>query len=235
MLRLRLLAGCVLAGLAGAGFAAEPPDPDAEGLTTSQRFAALVERIGIEQEELRTLQARFVQRKESAFLLEPEESRGTFAYRAPDDLRWDYESPTNVVVVVGPEEMATWYRDLDKVERVRLGRRKDQVLRFLGAGASFDTLRRYFTVRATFPGDPGQPYVLELEPESSRVARRIASMSLRLDRELFIPIFVRIVEPGGDVTELAFEDLRVNGEIPDDRFELDLPDGVEEHAAHRDE
>lgn len=234
MLRPWIFAGCVVTGVALAA-SAEPPDPDAEGLTVSQRFEALVERIGIEQEGLRTLQARFVQRKESAFLLEPEASHGTFYYRAPDDLRWDYEPPTNVVVLVGPEEMVTWYRDLDRVERVRVGRQRDQVLRFLGAGASFDTLRRYFTVRATFPEDPGEPYLLHLEPESSRVARRIASLSLRLDRELFIPVFVRFVEPGGDVTELTFDDLRVNGEIPDDRFELDLPADVEEHLVGRGE
>jgi outer membrane lipoprotein-sorting protein len=220
----------VAAGLAAAGFAAGPPDPDAEGLTLRQRFAALVERIGIEQERLRTLQARFVQRQESTLLLAPEESRGAFSYRAPDRLRWDYDEPTNVVVVVGPEEMVTWYRDLGRVERMRVGRQQDQVLKFLGAGASFDTLRRYFTVSATFPADPGKPYVLHLEPGSSRVARRIASMSLRLDRELFVPIFVRYVEPGGGVTELSFEDLRVNGEIPADRFELELPPGVEEHV-----
>lgn len=228
MLRSWLVAVCVLAGLATAGFAADLPDPDAEGLTLSQRFEALVERIGIEQGRLRTLEARFVQHKESELLLAPEESYGTFSYRAPDDLRWDYDAPTNVVVVVGPEEMVTWYRDLGRVERTRVGRQKDQVLKFLGAGASFDTLRRYFTVSATFPKDRGEPYLLTLEPGSSRVARRIASMSLRLDRQLFVPVFVRIVEPGGGVTELSFEDLRVNGEIPDDRFELELPASVEE-------
>jgi outer membrane lipoprotein-sorting protein len=223
-----LLAGCALAVLAAAGWAADLPDPDAAGLTLSQRFEALIARIGIEQERLRTLEARFVQRKDSELLLAPEESRGTFSYRAPDDLRWDYDAPTNVVVLVGPEEMVTWYRDLNRVERMRVGRQKDHVLKFLGAGASFDTLRRYFTVSATFPKDRSEPYVLTLEPGSSRVARRIASMSLRLDRELFVPVFVRFVEPGGDVTELSFEDLRVNGEIPDERFELELPAGVEE-------
>lgn len=223
-----LLAACVLAGVASLGVAADLPDPDAPGLTLSRRFDALVARIGIEQERLRSLEARFVQRKESELLLAPEESRGTFSYRAPDDLRWDYDAPTNVVVLVGPEEMTTWYRDLGRVERMRVGRQKDHVLKFLGAGASFDTLRRYFTVTATFPEDRAAPYVLKLEPGSARVARRVASMSLRLDRRLFVPVFVRFVEPGGGVTELSFEDLRVNGEIPDERFELDLPAGVEE-------
>ncbi len=48
------------------------------------------------------------------------------------------------------------------------------------------------------------------------------SLALELDPELFLPGFVRLVDPEGGVTEIRFGAIRINGEIPADRF--DLPD-----------
>ncbi len=74
---------------AGAG----TPDPMAPGVTGSARLAALLERVKLAQKGMRTMEARFVQKQESAMLLQPEESRGTFSYQAPDRVRWEYATP----------------------------------------------------------------------------------------------------------------------------------------------
>src|SRR5687768_17178394 len=86
----RLLATSTLALLAAAGAVhAAPPDPDAPGLSVDKRLQALVERVKLEQRQLRTLEADFVQRRESEFLAQPEVARGTFSYAAPDRVRWE--------------------------------------------------------------------------------------------------------------------------------------------------
>lgn len=206
----------------------EVPDPADPDLTLSERYEALVERISATQAELRTLEARFVQRKESPFLLEPEESRGSFAFAAPDRVRWDFTSPNDTVVVVRGEEMLTWYRDLGRAERVHVGRQADRLLQFLGPAASLDMLLRYFTLNASFPMTDGKPYRLELTPRISRLKKRIESITIHVDPRLFVPVYLRYAEPNGAATELHFEDLRVNGEIPDEHFEPTLPDDVEE-------
>ncbi len=41
-----------------------------------------------------------------------------------------------------------------------------------------------------------------------------------------MPVGLRYVEPGGDVTEYRFLDIEINAQMPADRFELDLPAGV---------
>ena len=63
-------------------------------------------------------------------------------------------------------------------------------------------------------------------PRFARVARRLASMTLWVDRKLFVPVRVRYVEPNGDVTEYRLEAVKVNGVIPDERFVVELPAGV---------
>jgi outer membrane lipoprotein carrier protein len=215
-----------LAAASPARPAAAPPDPAAPGLSGRARLEALVERVKHEQKRVATLEARFVQRQESSMLLEPEESTGTFSYAAPDRVRWEYTAPNPISVVIAGEEMTTWYRDLDRAEQLGIGRYSSQVFKYLGASGSLDTLLEYFTVTARFPQRAGEPYELELEPRYERIAKRLDSMTLWLDPERFLPVRLRYVAADGDVTEYRFEDLVINGEIPAERFELKLSDGV---------
>lgn len=196
------------------------------GPTLSQRFQDLVERINAARADLRTLEADFRQRKESELLIEPEVSRGTFSYQAPDRVRWDFSEPDDTVVLVRDQQMITWYRDLGRADRVDIGRRGDRVLELLGPSSSLEALQRYFTLSVTFPEADGAPYRLDLDPSFKRIEKRIRSMTLHVDPGLLVPIYVRYSEAAGETTELFFENVRLNEELPPDRFELDLT-GVE--------
>lgn len=215
------------AGVALPAAAGPLPDPDAPGLSVSDRSRLLLERIRGEQERLVSLEAEFVQQRESEFLAAPEESRGRFAYLAPDLVRWDYDEPKPVSMVIRDNEMLTWYKDLGKAERLKVGKVSSQVFRYLNASGSLESLMKYFAVTVSFPKLPTEPYRLELAPRYARIKKRLAGMSLRIDRALFLPIGVRYVESNGDVTEYRFEKLRRNGAVAAGRFDLALPPGVE--------
>jgi outer membrane lipoprotein-sorting protein len=224
-----LLAASLLVLAPAAAAEREPaaaPDPEAPGLGLAQRLEALVERVRYEQKRVTTLEAEFVQEKASEFLTAPETSRGTISFASPDRVRWEYRTPKPISLVIRDEEMLTWYRDLGRAERVKVGRLSSQVLQYMNASLSLESLLHYFQATASFPPAP-QPYKLELVPRFARVARRLASMTLWIDRGLFLPVRVRYVEPNGDVTEYRLDDLRLNRPIPSARFELELPAGVE--------
>ncbi len=216
------------------------PDPEAPGLALAKRSEALLDRIRYEQKRLRTLEAEFVQYRTSEFLTAPEESKGAFVYLAPDLVRWDYLSPKPVSLVIREDEMLTWYRDLGKAERVKVGRASSQVFRYLNASGSLDTLMKYFAVTFVFPparpagpagpagtAAAGEPYRLDLAPRFARIRKRLAAMSLWIDPKLYLPVRVRYVEVNGDTTEYRFDNLRRNGEIPLSRFDLAIPKEVE--------
>ncbi len=220
------LAGLLVATALAVGplAAAEPATPyDVEA---GKRLEVLVERMRLEQESLQTLEASFVQRKESALLLEPEVASGVFSYSAPDNVRWEYDDPTSISLLITGDLMKTWYRDLDQVEEVEIGRHSQRVLEYLGAGSSLGTLIEYFNVRLTLPDDRRRPMHLDLEPKFERVARRLQGMGIWVDPESYLPVRLRYVEADGDVTEYEFSQFRVNGEISSERFQLDLPAGV---------
>lgn len=203
------------------------PDPTKEGLTPSQRLQTLLDRVKHEQKNLKTLEARFVQKQENSLLAEPEESTGVFSYAAPDRVRWEYLSPNPISVVIDGDEMTTWYRDLQQAEKLKIGRYSNQVFKYLGASGDMDTLLQYFNVTLKSPGRPGEPFEMKLVPRYDRIAKRIRLMTVWIDSERFFPIRLRYEEAGGDVTEYRFSDFQWNAQLPADRFELKLPKGVD--------
>src|SRR3954468_6103681 len=197
-----------------------PPDPMAPGLTGPQRLQALVDRVRYEQQQLKTLEARFTQQQENSMLAAPEESKGTFSYRAPDKVRWEYTSPNAITVVIRGDEMTTWYRDLKRAETLKVGRYSSQVFNYLWASGSLQSLLEYFTVRLNLPAKKGDPYRLELDPKYARIAKRLKSMTLRIDDQAFFPERLKYVEPDGDSVEYAFSNVKRSVTMPGDRFAL---------------
>jgi len=230
-----LLLSCL--GLAGAPSSASAsasvsvqPDPDAAGLSSSERLDALFDRVKLEQRNLRSLEARFVQRKDSELFMEPEVAHGEFLFLAPDRVRWEFVEPNPMVVVIDESTMTTWYQDLRRAEVMQVGRYSEQVFKYMGASGSLDTLLDYFRVHVTFPDKDDEPYRLTLEPRYPRIAKRIEVMEIWIDREQFVPVRLRYVEPGGDSTEYRFSEVRVNPEISPERFDVQLPADVDQHV-----
>lgn len=206
--------------------ASKAPDPSAPGLSGSQRLQALLDRVRLEQQKLKTLEARFVQHQESSMLAAPEESKGVFSYAAPDRVRWEYQQPSPITVVIRGDQMTTWYRDLQRADLVKVGRYSNQVLKYLGASGNMQTLLDYFTVKLSMPEKTGDPYRMALVPRYARISKRLKSMTLWIDSASFFPTRMEYVEADGDTTSYEFLDLKRNAPIPSDRFVLKLPKEV---------
>ncbi len=218
----------ILLSLMAASLLAAPmPDPSDSTLEGAARVEALLAQIKHRQANLQSLEAHFVQTKQSALLMSPEESRGSFSYRAPDEARWEFTAPNQTVMVVRRGEMLTWYRDLGTAERVSIGDHGSRVEQYLSATNSIDRLQRYFDLATAFPKDSDLPYRIELTPRYERVAKRVKKMTIWFDRERYVPVRMSYEEPDGDTTDLIFEHVEINGELPDERFDLALPDDVE--------
>lgn len=217
----------LLSSPAFAAAPARPLDPRDPSLSATERLQVLVERVKAEQSKVRTLEARFVQKQESEFLVAPEESHGVFSYASPDRVRWEYASPRPISMLIDGKTMTTWYHDLGRADEVRIGRYSERVLKYLGATGSLDTLLEYFDVRAAFPGDVKTPYRLEMTPRFARVAKRLKSLTLWIDPVRYIPTHLKYVAGDGAVTEYLFEDVHVNADLPAERFQLKLPPEVE--------
>jgi outer membrane lipoprotein-sorting protein len=123
--------------------------------------------------------------------------------------------------------MVTWYHDLERAERVPVGRLSSKVLEYLSASSSIGTLLEYFTVYLHTPEDPAKPYLLDLIPRYKRLEKRLKQLEIWIEPERYVPVRLRYTEADGDITDYLFENVRVNEEIPAERFELTLPADIE--------
>lgn len=232
----RICAICLLLALSSPAWSEEAlPDPRGEGQGPSEKLTALVERVRLEQARISSLEADFRQLKESSMLLEPVEAMGTFAYSAPDHVRWDYQTPNPISMLIDGDEMTTWFRDLGQAERVQVGRRSQRILEYLGATSPLDDMLQYFTVTLTLPDDRSEPYVLQLAPLFDKVAKRLQGVTIWIGADHYLPVRLRYVDADGDVTDLRFENLRINGSVPIERFDLRLPDSVDVRVVELDQ
>ena len=224
------------AGTAGRAQGSELTDPDSLGLTGSERLAALITRADDARQRNDPLWARFEQTEEGPLQLEPEISRGTLVLAQPNRARWDFDTPEAITLLVTDTALTTWFRDRDRVERRVLGERGSRMVAMMAGGGSLAELEKRFRIRATFPGvdDSDAPYRLDLEPRSRRLARRLAGLSLTLDRRRFVPLEVTIRGADGTVTTLRLSDVEAQVELGPDVFEpawgpevevVDLTDG----------
>jgi outer membrane lipoprotein carrier protein len=201
-------------------------DPLPGSVRGGEKVAAIVQRISQAQAGTETLQARFEQRRTTRLLAEPSLSRGRFYFNAPDQVRWEYELPQQMSVLL-TGGVALTYRPAEKrAERIEVGRRQRKVFRFLGAAEPLEELKRYFAFTLRDRGDDSN-FLLTLDPASHLVKKHVKKVEVEIDRTRFIPVKVVYIEPDGDSTEYVFSDIVRNEPLPAGLFQLDLPPDVQ--------
>ena len=160
--------------------------PDLSKLPPAEKLAALLERFGSFQKGLKTLQADFVQTRNSSLLAHESVSRGRLFFEAPDQIRWEYESPLRMTVLIAGGVAVTYRPEEKRAERVEVSRMQRRVFHFLSARKPLDELKRYFSFTFKDPGPPGD-YELILDPTSRHVRRRVKSLAVEIDRTRLLP------------------------------------------------
>jgi outer membrane lipoprotein-sorting protein len=159
-------------------------------------------------------------------LLEPATSNGTFTFRAPDRVRWDYDRPDSMVVLYNGDIMTTYHPDQGRAQRVKLGRKHRRFVRVLAGTQPLDDLASQFRITMSDPGAP-EPYRLTLEPTHSVIKKRLDTVLLEIDRQLLLPVVVEYREKDGDSTRYEFLGLEVDPDISEGHFCLELGSDVD--------
>ncbi len=220
MIRRALLVAALL--VASPLLAQEPLPP---GLHGEEKLAALVQRVSQVQASLTTLKATFEQRRTSKLLAEPSVSRGTFYYQAPDSVRWEYDSPRPMTVLLAGG-VAITYRPAEKrAERVEVGRAQRRVFRFISAAEPLDKLRAYFSFTFRDAGGASD-YELELRPTAHVIKKRLKQLDIGIDRRTLLPVRVAYQETDGDATAYTFSKVETNTPLSAGLFNLTLPADV---------
>jgi outer membrane lipoprotein-sorting protein len=194
---------CLLLVAAAPLRAAEPLD---EVLARLARGAA-----GIE-----TAQGSVRQEKRLEMFQDTVVSRGRFAYRRPDRLRWELTDPVVTGFAITGGSGRRWHGLTGKTEPFTL--ESDPMMRVVAGQilasvrADFNPLRKEYRISVSSES----PVTLQLEPlvPNPFVERVVVTFSKGAGHVESVAVH----EKGGDRTTFSFTDVEVNRPLPDDTF-----------------
>jgi outer membrane lipoprotein-sorting protein len=199
----------------------------ASAVTDPVEVNALLQRFDEAQMRSQTLIASFVERKRLHLLVDEQVQSGTFYYTKPDRFLWEYTQPDGKVILISSEQLLIYYPKLKKAEEVDISRYSKRIMRFFGLGQPTAELRKYYDL--TLAEDPQVPdtYLLLLDPIKKRVAKRLDSIRIWIDRDLMIPRQIEYVEADGDSTRFLFRNIEINSTISPARYDVKIPPDVQ--------
>ena len=227
-LTLFLVLVCLGAGHLLAGGSSSPvPRPLASTVTDPVEVNALLQRFDEAQMRNETLIASFVERKKLHLLVDEQVQAGVFYYTKPSRFLWEYNQPDGKVILISSEQLLVYYPNLKKAEEIDISRYSKRILRFFGLGQPTAELRKYYDL--TLAEDPSMPdtYLLTLDPTKRRVAKRLDSIRIWIDRDMMVPRQIEYVEVDGDSTRFTFRNIEINSQISPAKYNVKIPPGVQ--------
>jgi len=170
---------------------------------------------------IKTIEASFVQTRTLKILSHPLVSRGIMAYRRPNELRWEYRSPLQTLLVVRAGNLrrlikhgGVWVADASaKLEAMKIVLGEIN----LWLDGNFSSSR---TFRPELrPAQPGQPARVELHPVDPSLGKIISRIIITFAERPGTVNAIDILEEGEGVTHITFEDAQFDRAIPDEQFE----------------
>lgn len=202
-----LIALCIFAVPAGAE----------SGSGTSEEAAA---KLSKRLSEYRSYQADFEQTVRSPDEERLQKTEGELSARRGGDFFWHADPPMEQKIVTDGDKVRVYDPDLRQVTVYPLEKRIASTPALLLSG-EVDDLAETFRIRRETEGD-GETFILEPRDEDT----------------LFLELRIRFDEDGvlrgmelhdslDQRSDLRFRNVELNESIPEDRFELDVPDGVD--------
>lgn len=168
--------------------------------------------------------ARVVQKLRVASLDKTLTSEGTVAFKKPGRMRWEFkEDDPQIIVADGttlwfyrPQEQQVFKAPFDSAFR------STTPISFLtGVGR----ITQDFNVTLSGESPDGKLLYLQLTPKKD--AGDVGVLRLRVTRDTADIRGAEVFDPLGNVSILEFEDVQRNLALPDDRFQFEIPPGVD--------
>lgn len=187
-------------------------------LLPSAVFADNFEQLRRNSATIKTVQARFVQKKHMKILTKPLVSEGGFFYAAPDSFRWEYLKPLRSVVISNKGDAKRYIMSGGKMVEDKSG--GVQAMRIvLGEISNWMSGRfdRNPSFKATLK--EGANTIITLVPTGKNMSGMIEKIEITVSKKTMAVKTVKIIEGKNALTVIDFNDVEINKTINDSVFQ----------------
>ena len=194
------------------------------GGASSERVDEVLASMRSAGAELETMSARFRQTNHDYILSEDEVVTGKLFVRMPNEIRWEYEPPQEKILLVEKDRVRLYNPVARQVQEFERGKMRGAGAELLVGFGRNDSLKENYDV--SLLGETSEEANLRLVPKPSS-GSLFTAIELTLNKANWTPLKTIFFEANRDQTEIVFDAVELNVELPKDVFELQLPPGVE--------
>jgi outer membrane lipoprotein-sorting protein len=167
---------------------------------------------------IKTIKARFVQKKSMKILSKPLISQGLFYYVAPDSFRWEYLKPLRSVVITYKDDTKRYIASGGKmIEDKTGGVQAMKIVLNEIAGWMSGKFDQNPSFAATLK--EGAYTEITLTPVGKSMAGMIEKIKITLSKKDTAVKSVKIIESANAFTQIDFSDVQINKVISDKTFQ----------------
>ena len=173
-------------------------------------------------EKILTFEADFNQRSFVKMMNETQDVKGRVQIKKPGKMRWVYGAPDTQILISNEKTLWLYVPEEEQATKVpveSIYSSNTPALFLAGKGK----LTQAFNVESVNQED--QNFLVTLVPKSEE--QGLARLVLQADKKNYQIIGSTVYDKLGNKTEIRFNRIRVNHEIPDEQFKLKTPPGVE--------
>lgn len=187
-------------------------------LPTQAAFADSFEQLRHNSAGIKTVQARFVQKKQMKILAKPLISEGRFFYAAPDSLRWEYLKPLRSIVISGKGCTKRYIMSGGKMVEDKSGGVKAMSI-VLGEIANWMSGKfdRNPSFKTTLK--EGTNTLITLIPAGQNMAGMIEKIEISVHKKTMVVKSVKIIEGENAATVIDFNNVEINKVINNSVFQ----------------
>ena len=172
----------------------------------------------------RSFQARFEQTYFSSTVSTPLKEKGNFYFKRPDLMKWEYTDPEEKFFLVKDDIFWDYNREENQLIKYSLTKegQESEILSLLSG--QMRILDNYSVENSPFPTKNSKAYQIKLTPleedPDTFILLEINEKNWLIQKAIFF-------DWAGNKTEYHFTRIKINISLPDDTFELKVPDDVE--------
>ena len=178
--------------------------------------------IQSQYEKISTFEANFTQRSYVKMMNQTQDVKGRVQIKKPGKMRWVYGAPDTQILISNEKTLWLYVPDEEQATKVpveSIYSSNTPALFLAGRGK----LTHAFDVESVSQEDKN--ILVSLVPKSED--QGLARLVLQADKKNFQITGSTVYDKLGNKTEIRFNRIQVNHEIPEEQFQLKTPPGVE--------
>ena len=181
-------------------------------------FAESFEQLRLDSANIKTVQARFVQKKQMKILAKPLIAEGRFFYAAPNSFRWEYLKPLRSIVISGNGDAKRFIMSGGKMVEDKSG--GVQAMRIV-LSEVVNWMSGRFDRNPSFKASlkEGTNTLITLVPVGQNMAGMIDKIEISIARKTMAIKSVKIIEGENAATVIDFSDVEINKAINNSVFQ----------------